>query len=130
MAPLPIAWYQAARPSPAADRQCRASFFLELCGLAVYREGFRLHLPGYTAEVGEACSGLRQFDDDSGCWAVVVGHFASVRSWDRWTLALAAFPVAIAAELPAGDFSPAWSCSGWDRSGPTACCTPWRVWPR
>lgn len=96
MAPLPIAWYQ---PIAIAMQQIVSAIstqVLEICGAAVYREGYFIHLPGYTMEVGEACSGLRQLTAVVAL-AVVVGHLSGRSRGYRWTLALAAFPIAIAA---------------------------------
>ncbi len=96
MAPLPISWYQPIARLLQHIVSAGASSFLELCGVPVYREGYLLHLSGYTMEIGEACSGMRQLTTILAL-AVVVGYFASVKSWYRWTLALAAVPVAVAA---------------------------------
>ncbi len=96
MAPLPNAWYQ---PLAIAMQQLVSAIstqFLELCGAAVYREGYRIHLPGYTMEVGEACSGLRQLMAVFAL-SVAIGYFSGRKALYRWTLALLSFPIAIAA---------------------------------
>lgn len=96
MAPLPIGWYQPVARWMQQLVSVAAAGLLELGGAAVYREGYLLHLPGYTLEVGEACSGMRQLTTILAL-AVAVGYFASSRRWYRWTLAVAALPVALAA---------------------------------
>ena len=96
MAPLPIAWYQPIAILMQQIVSAVSTQVLELCGAAVYREGYFIHLPGYTMEVGEACSGLRQLTAVVAL-AVVVGHLSGRSRVYRWTLAVAAFPIAIAA---------------------------------
>lgn len=96
MAPLPSAWYQ---PLAIAMQQLVSAIstqFLELCGAAVYREGYMIHLPGYTMEVGEACSGLRQLMAVFAL-SVAIGYFSGRKAPYRWALALLSFPIAIAA---------------------------------
>lgn len=96
MAPLPPGWYQPVARLLQELVSDWSSRFLAFGGVAVFREGYILHLPGCTVEVGEACSGMRQLTGILAL-AVAVGYFASQRSWYRWTLALASLPIAILA---------------------------------
>jgi exosortase len=60
MAPLPPEWY---RPLAISMQQMTAVLstrLLELCGMPVYQQGNVIFVPGYSMEVGAACSGLRQ----------------------------------------------------------------------
>ncbi len=96
MAPLPIAWYQ---PLAVAMQQLVSSIsteFLTTCGVPTYREGYLIHLPGYTMEVGEACSGLRQMTAILAL-SVALGYFSNRGPWYRWSLALLSLPIAVGA---------------------------------
>jgi len=94
MAPLPAVWYQ---PIAIAMQQLVSwisTGFLDLCGVPVYREGYLIQLPGFTMEVGEACSGLRQMTAVLAL-AVALGHLAKKGTAYTWTLALLSLPIAI-----------------------------------
>lgn len=95
MAPLPTAWYQ---PIALAMQQLVSSIsahLFEATGTAVYREGYLILLPGYTLEVGEACSGLRQLTAILAL-ALAIGYLSGRGNAHRWALALLAAPIAIA----------------------------------
>lgn len=66
---------------------------LEACGVPVFREGYLIHLPDYTMEVGEACSGLRSMIAILAL-GVAMGFLLNGPSWYRWTLGLVALPIA------------------------------------
>lgn len=65
-------------------------------GVPVLIEGSLLHVPGYTLEVGEACSGMRQVMAFLAL-SVVVAKLYRGRDWSRWVLILLAVPIAVAA---------------------------------
>jgi exosortase len=96
MAPLPIGWYQPVATVLQQWVSAGSAYVLDLCGVAVFREGNRIHMSGYTLEVGEACSGIRQLTSVLAL-ALAVGHFSSEKTWYRGTLAAVAIPLAIAA---------------------------------
>jgi exosortase len=96
MAPLPIGWYQPVALVLQQWVSAAAAQVLELCGAAVFREGNLIHMNGYTLEVGEACSGIRQLTSVLAL-ALAVGHFTSDKNWYRAALAGAAIPLAVAA---------------------------------
>jgi len=65
-------------------------------GIPVLRDGNVLELPSRTLEVAEACSGIRSLTSLL-MFAVVLGHFTEQRPAARLLIALAAVPLAIAA---------------------------------
>ncbi len=69
---------------------------LEWAGVPVLREGNVLVLATTTLEVAEACSGIRSLVSLLTL-AIVLGQFSLRTRWGRGALALAAVPVAIAA---------------------------------
>jgi exosortase len=73
-----------------------ATELLSLIGVPVFREGNVIHLPALNLEVVEACSGIRSLMS-LGTLAIVYGYFVETRVWKRVILALAAIPIAVAA---------------------------------
>ncbi len=73
-----------------------ASFLLVLSAVPVLREGNIIMLPTATLEVAQACSGIRSLMS-LGALAVVYGYFLESRTFRRLLLALAAIPIAVAA---------------------------------
>lgn len=69
---------------------------ISLAGIPVVREGNVLQLPSKTLEVAEACSGIRSLVSLI-MLAIVLGHFTERRIGRRFVIALAAVPIAIAA---------------------------------
>ena len=65
-------------------------------GVPVMREGNVLLLPNRALEVAEACSGIRSLMSLT-MLAVVLGYFTEQRTWARVVIALAAVPIAVAA---------------------------------
>jgi exosortase len=65
-------------------------------GVPVMREGNVLLLPNRALEVAEACSGIRSLMSLT-MLAVVLGYFTERRTWVRVLTALAAVPIAVAA---------------------------------
>jgi len=72
------------------------SSLLELFGVPVLREGNVIQLPTMALEVAQACSGIRSLMS-LGALAVIYGYFLETRNLHRVLLALAAIPIAIAA---------------------------------
>ncbi len=94
MAPLPMRMYQ---PLAIMMQQWVSGIsteFLTICNIPAYREGYYIHLPGYTMEVGEACSGLRQLTAVLAL-SVAIGHLSQKTTLYRWSLALLSVPIAI-----------------------------------
>lgn len=94
MAPLPIPWYQ---PFVIRMQQLVSNIstaILDVCGVPVFREGYLIHLPGYTMEVAEACSGLRQLVAILAL-GVAIGHLSGRGRRFRWILGLSSIPIAI-----------------------------------
>lgn len=73
-----------------------ASSLLVLFGVPVVREGNILQLPTATLEVAQACSGIRSLMS-LGALAVAYGYFFETKNLRRVLLALAAIPIAVAA---------------------------------
>jgi len=73
-----------------------ASLLLPLAGVPVLREGNVIYLPAMPLEIAEACSGIRSLLSLASI-AIIYGHLAESRLWTRITLALAAIPIAVAA---------------------------------
>ena len=65
-------------------------------GVPVMREGNVLLLPNRALEVAEACSGIRSLMSLT-MLAVALGYFTEKRTWARVLIALAAVPIAVAA---------------------------------
>jgi exosortase len=72
------------------------SWLIALFGVPVLREGNVIHLPVMDLEVVEACSGIRSLVS-LGTLAIMYGYFLEPRIWLRIFLALAAVPLAVAA---------------------------------
>ena len=72
------------------------SFLLTLFGVPVLRQGNIIQLPTHALEVAQACSGIRSLMS-LGALAVIYGYFLETRNVHRVLLALAAIPIAIAA---------------------------------
>jgi exosortase len=96
MARLPIKWHQALAGSLQELASQWSCFCFEACGIPVLREGYRLYIPGYTLEVGEACSGIRQLTTALALGAAV-GYLLTRRNRYVWLVALAGIPVAVVA---------------------------------
>lgn len=95
-APLPIHWYQPVAVFMQQLVSQVSTFLLQLLGVPVYQEGYLLHLPGFTMEIAEACSGLRQLVAIVAL-GVAIGHFSGRGSVFRWGLGLLAIPIAVIA---------------------------------
>lgn len=94
MAPLPAVFYQPLVTALQQVVSCSSVAVLESFQLAVYREGYRIHLPQLELEVGEACSGLRQlFAILAFC--TVIGFMLREKARFTVVLMLLAIPVAI-----------------------------------
>ncbi|HEX9596980.1 MAG TPA: exosortase A, partial [Anaerolineales bacterium] len=96
MIPIPaIIFNQIAFPLQLLASQS-ASNMLELLGVPSLREGNVIRLPYMTLEVVEACSGIRSLVS-LGTLAIIYGYFLESRVWRRVVLAVAAVPIAVAA---------------------------------
>jgi exosortase len=73
-----------------------ASAVLSAAGVPVLRQGNVIHLAAMPLEVAEACSGIRSLIS-LGTLALMYGYFLERRSLPRVALALAAVPIAVAA---------------------------------
>ena len=73
-----------------------AAVALDTFLVPVVREGNYLHLPEHVLEVGVGCSGLRGLIGTLAL-ALAMGHLLRETRWFRWTLAILAVPVALAA---------------------------------
>jgi len=73
-----------------------ASSLLVLFGVPVLREGNIIQLPSTSLEVAQACSGIRSLMS-LGALAVIYGYFLDTKNARRVLLALAAIPIAVAA---------------------------------
>lgn len=96
MAPLPAAWQQPVALNMQHFVSVISTEMLSFFGVPVFREGYRILIPGFPMEVGEACSGLR------GLTAIValaaaIGYLSGRSFLYRISLLLLAIPIAIAA---------------------------------
>lgn len=73
-----------------------ASAVLPVFQVPVLREGNIIHLPSMPLEVAEACSGIRSLMS-LGTLAIIYGYFLDTSNWRRVALAIAAVPIAVAA---------------------------------
>ena len=73
-----------------------ASSLLPFAGVPVLRDGNIILLPTMSLEVAQACSGIRSLMS-LGALAVIFGYFTETRNIPRLLLALAAIPIAVAA---------------------------------
>jgi exosortase len=73
-----------------------AALLLPLLGVPVLREGNVINLPAMPLEVVEACSGIRSLLS-LVTLAIIYGYLVETRTWVRVVLALAAIPIAVAA---------------------------------
>jgi exosortase len=98
MVPVPaVIYYQATLPMQLLSTRATA-FLLQFIGIPVIREGNIIHLPGYSLEVIEACSGLRSLVTllalgSLYAWLYMSGKVRAV------LLTLAMIPIAIAANV-------------------------------
>ena len=69
---------------------------LPLLGVPILREGNVINLPSMALEVAEACSGIRSLMSLLTL-AIIYGYLMERRVWVRWLLAVAAVPIAVAA---------------------------------
>jgi exosortase len=69
---------------------------LPFCGVPVLREGNIINLPAMPLEVAQACSGIRSLMSLITL-AIMYGYLTERRIWARIALALAAVPIAVAA---------------------------------
>lgn len=96
MIPIPaIIFNQIAFPLQLFASQMAAEL-LALLGVPVLREGNVIRLPTMTLEVVEACSGIRSLVSLTTL-AIIYGYLMEPRIWKRVILALAAVPIAVAA---------------------------------
>jgi exosortase len=96
MAPLPVHWYQPFAVKMQQLVSVISTGILSAFGVPVYREGYFIYLPGYTLEVAEACSGLRQLVAILAL-GVAIGHLSGRGARFSWILGLLAIPIAIIA---------------------------------
>jgi exosortase len=96
MIPIPaILFNQIAFPLQLFASQLAAEL-LALLSVPVLREGNVIRLPTMTLEVVEACSGIRSLVSLTTL-AIIYGYLMEPRVWKRVILALAAVPIAVAA---------------------------------
>jgi exosortase len=96
MIPIPaIIFNQIAFPLQFLAARLASSLLVPL-GVPVLREGNILQLPTVSLEVAQACSGIRSLMS-LGALAVIYGYFLDNNNLRRVILALAAIPIAVAA---------------------------------
>jgi exosortase len=93
-APLPVGWYQPVAIVLQQIVSGVSTHLLNVVGVAAFREGYMIHLATMSLEVGEACSGLRQLTAIVAL-AAALGFFSGRGLIYRWTLAVAAVPIAV-----------------------------------
>jgi len=94
MAPLPMSWHEKLAVPMQRLASDTSALLLHVGGVPVFREGYLLHLPGYRAEVGAACSGLRQITSFV-LLSTAAAYLAKLSAASRVMLVAASFPIAI-----------------------------------
>jgi exosortase len=98
MVPVPsVIYYQATLPMQLLSSQV-TTFLLQLIGVPAVREGNIIHLPDYSLEVIEACSGLRSLVTLLALGALYAWHYVS-SPWRAVVLTLAMIPIAMFANV-------------------------------
>lgn len=94
MAPLPDPLYQVVANALQRTVSTIAATLLGVMGVPVYREGYLIHLPNYSMEVAQACSGLRQL---TGFLALgtATAFLHPFPGWLRLCFVLASVPISI-----------------------------------
>lgn len=94
MIPLPsIIFYSVTFPLQLVASRL-AGGILDLLRVPNVIEGNVIYLANFTAGVVEACSGIRSLISLLA-FAVLAGHFLSMKTWARWVLAISAIPIAL-----------------------------------
>lgn len=94
MIPLPsIIFYSVTFPLQLVASRL-AGGILDLLRVPNVIEGNVIYLANFTAGVVEACSGIRSLISLLA-FAVLAGHFLSMKTWGRWVLAISAIPIAL-----------------------------------
>jgi exosortase len=94
MIPLPsIIFYSVTFPLQLVASRL-AGGILDLLRVPNVIEGNVIYLANFTAGVVEACSGIRSLISLLA-FAVLAGHFLSMKTWARWALAISAIPIAL-----------------------------------
>jgi exosortase len=94
MIPLPsIIFYSVTFPLQLLASRL-AGGILDLLRVPNVIEGNVIYLAHFTAGVVEACSGIRSLISLLA-FAVLAGHFFSMKTWARWMLAISAVPIAL-----------------------------------
>ena len=95
MAPWPAFWYQRLAITMQNFVSVISAHLLDATGVPVFRQGYLLHMPDYTMEVGAACSGLRQLTAVLAL-ALALGYLSGRRWPFILIVAALAIPIAIA----------------------------------
>jgi exosortase len=94
MIPLPsIVFYSVTFPLQLLASRL-AGGILDLLRVPNVTEGNVIYLANFTAGVVEACSGIRSLISLLA-FAVLAGHFLSMKTWARWVLVISAIPIAL-----------------------------------
>ncbi|MEW5794994.1 MAG: exosortase/archaeosortase family protein [Candidatus Zixiibacteriota bacterium] len=98
MVPVPaVIYYQATLPMQLLSTKL-TTFLLQLLGMPAVRQGNIIHLPGYSLEVIEACSGLRSLVTLLALGSLYSWHYMSGR-FRPVLLTLAMIPIAMTANV-------------------------------
>jgi exosortase len=98
MVPVPsVIYYQATLPMQLLSSQV-TTFLLQVIGVPAVREGNIIHLPDYSLEVIEACSGLRSLVTLLALGSLYAWHYMSGH-WRAVVLTLAMIPIAMLANV-------------------------------
>lgn len=96
MAPLPLPIYNWMAINLQELASAAGAFLLQAGGVPVFRQGCHIEIPGYSMEVGAACSGLRQLTAIVAL-SLATGHLSGRRKAYKWLLGLSSIPIAIGA---------------------------------
>ena len=98
MIPIPyVLYYAAAVPMQLLASKVTAGL-LQAVGMSIVRQGNIIHIPGYSLEVAEACSGIRSMMSLVAL-GVLFSHFTQPRWAGKVLLFLATIPLAVAGNV-------------------------------
>jgi exosortase len=94
MLPLPNAWERSVLGTLQQIASIASTFVLQTIGMAAFRQGNLISIPGSDLNIAEACSGLRM-GTIFGAMAVFMVFLIERPWWDKFVILLSAIPIAL-----------------------------------